>query len=43
MRTIIDIPEAQRDALDAILADKPVEQPRTEAVGCPIPTTPTAK
>jgi hypothetical protein len=26
-----------RDALDAILADRPVPQPRTEAVGCFIP------
>src|SRR5262245_25430805 len=26
-----------RDALEAILAGKPVPQPRTEAVGCPIP------
>lgn len=26
-----------RDALDAILAGKPVREPRTEAVGCPIP------
>ncbi len=26
-----------RDALEAILAGKPVREPRTEAVGCPIP------
>ncbi len=27
-----------RDALEAILAGKPVPEPRTEAVGCPIPS-----
>ncbi|MBI3465776.1 MAG: redoxin domain-containing protein [Planctomycetes bacterium] len=27
-----------RDALEAVLAGKPVPQPRTEAIGCPIPT-----
>jgi len=26
-----------RDALEATLVGKPVPQPRTEAVGCPIP------
>jgi thiol-disulfide isomerase/thioredoxin len=32
-----------RDALEAILADKPVPNPRTEAVGCPIPEISTGK
>jgi hypothetical protein len=27
-----------RDALEAILAGKPVREPRTEAIGCPIPS-----
>jgi hypothetical protein len=26
-----------RDALDAVLAGRPITQPRTEAIGCPIP------
>lgn len=29
-----------RDALEAILTEKPVREPRTEAVGCPIPELP---
>jgi hypothetical protein len=32
-----------RDALEAVLAGKPVAQPRTDAIGCPIPSVSTRK
>jgi hypothetical protein len=32
-----------RDALTAILANQPIPQPKTEPIGCPIPSLPTEK
>ncbi len=29
-----------RDTLDAVLADRPIPRPRTQAIGCPIPLSP---